>query len=56
MWLGDNRHLLGLINCLTGNQGTPNYKAASENDRRRRKNILEESGGKDTSSLIGRTW
>jgi len=29
MWLGDTRHLWGLANCLTGNQWSPNYKAAS---------------------------
>jgi len=27
MQLGDIRHLFGLVNCLTGNQGSPNYKA-----------------------------
>jgi len=47
---------LGLTNCLTGNQGSSNYKAASKNDRRRRKNILEESGSEDASSLMERTW
>jgi len=29
MWLGDTRHLLGLTNCLIGNQKSPNYKTAS---------------------------
>jgi len=29
MQLEDTRHLLRLINCLIGNQGSPNYKAAS---------------------------
>ena len=27
--LGDTKHLLGLTNCLIGNQGSSNYKAAS---------------------------
>jgi len=29
MQLGDTRYLLRLANCLTGNQWSPNYKAAS---------------------------
>jgi len=29
MQLGDTRHLLGLTNCLIGNQESPNYKAVS---------------------------